>query len=380
MSFRTSSDGKGSLLEHSLHTRGITRREFLQFCTALAAALALPATYGERIARALEARTEKLPVIWLEFQDCAGCSESFTRAYRTSAAQVVLDLISLEYRETLMAPSGKQAEAAREALVERGGYLLVVEGSVPRKEFCTIGGKSAEEILAETAKNAAAIVAVGTCAAFGGLPQAHPNPTQAKGVMEIIRDKPVINLPGCPVNGENITAVIVHFLTFGELPATDEHKRPLFLYGALIHDNCPRRGHFDRGEFVREWGDEGHKKGWCLYKMGCRGPVTFANCPLIMWNDSTSWPIGSGHPCLGCTEPGFWDRGEGFYYPVKIQEVAPPAYYPSSIVRPGKQPDATSYTISGAVVGAAAGAAAAWALLKNRPSEEKRSAEESKEA
>jgi hydrogenase small subunit len=149
--------------------------------------------------------------------------------------------------------------------------------------------------------------------------------------MDIVKDKPVINLPGCPVNGENITATIAHFLTFGELPATDDLHRPLFAYGALIHDNCPRRAHFDRGEFVREWGDEGHKKGWCLYKMGCKGPVTHANCPLILWNDGTSWPIGSGHPCIGCTEPDFWDRG--IYRQVKPQEVAPPAFYPESTAK-----------------------------------------------
>ncbi len=351
-----------SLVARSLAERGVTRREFLKFCTILAGALALPARYGVKIAEALEARTERLPVIWLEFQDCAGCSESFTRAYRTSAAQVVLDLISLNYHETLMTAAGTHAEQAREETIQKGGYVVVVEGAVPSAAFCTIGGKSAEQILLETTKNAAAVIAVGSCGSFGGLPKAHPNPTGARAVMEIVKDKPVLNLPGCPVNGENITATIAHFLTFGELPAMDDLHRPLFAYGALIHDNCPRRAHFDRGEFVREWGDEGHKKGWCLYKMGCKGPVTHANCPLILWNDGTSWPIGSGHPCLGCTEPDFWDLG--IYNQAKIQEVAPPAYYPEALATSERPIDGTSYAVTGAVVGAALGALGALAVAK----------------
>ncbi len=353
-----------SLVAKSLARRGVTRREFLKFCMVLAGTLALPTRYGFRIAEALEARQEKLPVIWLEFQDCAGCSESFTRAYRPSAAHVILDLISLEYHETLMAAAGRQAEASKAAVLKEGGHLVVVEGSVPTGDFCVIGGRTAEEILREAAEKAIAVVAVGTCAAFGGLPKARPNPTKARAVMDIIKDKPVLNLSGCPVNGENIVATIAHVLTFGRLPAMDDLHRPLFAYGALIHDNCPRRAHFDAGEFVREWGDEGHKKGWCLYQMGCKGPISHANCPLILWNDSTSWPIGSGHPCFACTQPDFWERP--IYGTVPVHEVAPPATYPSSLTRPQKSIPAGSYAVSGAVVGAALGAAGAAAVIKGR--------------
>ncbi len=353
-----------SLVAKSLARRGITRREFLKFCMVLAGTLALPTRYGLRIAEALEARTTKLPVVWLEFQDCAGCSESFTRAYRPSAAQVVLDLISLEYHETLMSAAGRQAEEAKAAVLRKGGHLLVVEGAIPAGDFCVVGGRTAEEILLEAAEKAIAVVAVGTCAAFGGLPRAHPNPTRARGVMEIVRDTPVLNLPGCPVNGENIVATIAHVLTFGELPAMDDLHRPLFAYGALIHDNCPRRAHFDRGEFVKEWGDEGHRKGWCLYEMGCKGPVAHSNCPLIMWNDSTSWPIGSGHPCFACTEPNFWDRP--IYATVPVQELAPPTTYPPALARVQKAVDGGSYAVTGAVVGAALGAAGAVAVVRSR--------------
>src|SRR5690606_5602005 len=117
--------------------------------------------------------------------------------------------------------------------------------------FCCIGGRSAEDLLREAAANAVAVIAVGSCASFGGLPKAAPNPTNAKSVMELITDKPVLNLPGCPMNVVNLTATVVHYLTFGSLPAMDDLHRPLFAYGALIHDNCERRGHFDKGEFVR---------------------------------------------------------------------------------------------------------------------------------
>ncbi len=363
-----------SLVTKSLAERGITRREFLKFCTVMAGVLALPTRYGVRIAEALEAKKEKLPVIWLEFQDCAGCSESFTRSYQPSAAQVVLDLISLNYHETLMAAAGTHAEAAREETIKKSGYLVVVEGAVPSSEYCVIGGKTAEQILLESAKNAAAVVAVGSCSSFGGLPKAHPNPTGARAVMDLVKGKPVLNLPGCPVNGENITATIAHFLTFGELPAMDKLHRPLFAYGALIHDNCPRRAHFDSDEFVREWGDKGHKKGWCLYHMGCKGPITYSNCPLILWNDGTSWPIGSGHGCIGCVEPDFWDRG--IYKQVKIHEVAPPAFYPESAAKNEKKISGTSYAVTGAVVGAAIGAGAA-AIAKGKSNGGEKSSDES---
>ncbi len=297
--------------------RGMTRRDFLRACSLLTAAMALPLRYTRRVAEALS-QSGRTPVIWLEFQDCAGDTESLLRASHPSAAELVLDLISLDYHETIMAPAGKNAEASRLQTMEkyRGRYLVVVEGSIPTAEggiYCTVGGKTAVEILKETASGAAAVIAVGTCAAFGGLPAAAPNPTGAVGVRDIVKDKPVLNLPGCSVNAVNLAAAIAHFLTFGELPAADDLGRPLFAYGHLVHDNCPRRGYFDTGRFVEEWGDDGHRAGWCLYKMGCKGPRAHHNCPQVGWNEGTSWPVGAGHPCIACTEPGFWDTSTPFY-------------------------------------------------------------------
>jgi len=322
----------------------------------MAGALALPKSAQSTIAKALAAGP-RTPVIWLEMQDCAGCSESFLRASSPSTAEVVLDVLSVDYHETIMAAAGFQAEEAKEKTIHAGGYLLVVEGAIPLAEdgiYCCIGGRSAVDLLQEAAANALAVVAVGSCAAFGGLPKAAPNPTGAVGVSEIVKDKPVLNLPGCPVNVVNLTASIVHFLTFGELPAADSKGRPLFAYGHLIHDNCERRGHFDAGEFVREWGDDGHRQGWCLYKMGCRGPVTYHNCPSVRWNQGTSWPVASGHGCIGCAEPDFWDAS--LYTPVKIQAVTPPSLYPSIEV-PEQPVSLGSAAVVGGTLGVIAGVA-----------------------
>jgi hydrogenase small subunit len=199
---------------------------------------------------------------------------------------------------------------------EKGKYLVVVEGSIPMKDggvYCTIGGRTALDIAREVCGNAAATITVGACAFYGGWPAARPNPTGAVGVQEAVPGITLINLPGCPPNAVNITATAVHFLTFGALPATDQEGRPLFAYGARIHDNCERRAHFDAGQFVQEWGDEAHRKGWCLYKMGCKGPATFHNCPVVRWNEGTSWPVGAGHGCIGCSERHFWDEMTPFY-------------------------------------------------------------------
>jgi len=312
-----------------LKRRGISRREFLRFCAVIGGTLALPAGFGSQIAEALE-KAKKLPVVWLEFQDCAGCTESFLRASHPTTAEIVLDVLSVDYHETIMAASGHLAEEAKHHTMEAGGYLLVVEGAIPLADggvYCCVSGQTVEDLLMEAAASAAAVIAVGSCATFGGLPKAAPNPTGAVGVMDLIKDKPVVNLPGCPLNVVNLTATIVHYLTFNELPEMDDLHRPLFAHGARIHDNCERRGHFDAGEFVMEWGDEGHRKGWCLYKMGCKGPIAFFNCPTVRWNEGTSWPVASGHGCIGCALPDFWELGA--YKTVDIQKFTPPATYPS---------------------------------------------------
>lgn len=329
-------------LRSLLHASGVDRRRFLKYCATITGLLALPEIYAPKIAAAVSA-ADRPTLVWLEFQDCCGDTESFLRARNPSMADIILDLLSVDYHETIMAAAGSQAEAARDAALKRKDHLVIVEGSVPLGAdgaYCTIGGRSAEDILTSAAEGAAAIINVGTCSAYGGLPAASPNPTHASGVEDVVSGVPVLNLPGCPVNVDNLTAAVAHYLTFKELPARDGQGRPLFAYGDRIHDNCPRRGHFDAGEFAVKWGDEGHRKGWCLYRLGCKGPNTFHNCPAIQWNASTNWPIGAGHGCIGCSEAGFWDNMSPFYD--RLPHVSAAGL------------DATAEKVGLAVVGAAA--------------------------
>ncbi len=297
-----------------LEDEGVTRRDFLKWASAMTAMLMLPSSFTPLIADAVEVMN-RVPVIWIELQDCAGNSEALLRADGPKIDEIILDIISLEFHETLMAAAGHQAEKQLEDAVEtfKGKYLLFVEGSVPvgeGKEWCTIGvgGETFEEHLKRLSRDAAAIVAVGTCATFGGVPASAPNPTGAVGVMDVIKGKPIINIPACPANPANMVGVILHFVLTGQIPELDSLLRPKFAFGYRIHDNCERRAHFDAGEFVEEWGDEGAKNNFCLYKMGCKGPMTFNNCSIVRYNEAVNWPIGAGHGCIGCSEPGFWDK------------------------------------------------------------------------
>ncbi len=294
---------------------GINRRDFLGFCATLAAAYALPASSVGAIAAALE-KAPRASVIWLSFQECTGCTESLTRSHTPSIEGLILERISLDYHHTLQAASGEAAESAREDAMRAnwGKYLLVVDGSVPlgNAGYSTIAGVSNVDMLMETAKGAAAVIAIGTCAAYGGLPAALPNPTGAVSVSHLIKDKPVVNVPGCPPIPVVITGVLAHFLTFGALPELDDQGRPKIFYGESIHDRCYRRPFYDQGKFAESFDDEGARRGWCLFKLGCKGPVTYNACATTKWNNGVSFPIQSGHGCLGCSEPNFWDGG-GFY-------------------------------------------------------------------
>ncbi len=304
-------------LGQHLANRGVSRREFLEFCGGLAAMLGLESFYVPQIAHALEV-LKRPSVIWIQLQECTGCVESVIRTAEPTIGNLVLDLISLDYSHTLMAAAGHAAEEALQSAMKanKGNYILVVTGSVPLAEngiYTTIAGRTAKEVLEEAASGAAAVLAIGACAHWGSVQAARPNPTGAVGVSKVVTDKPVVNIAGCPPIADVVTATVVHYLTFGRLPATDAEGRPLFAYGARIHDQCPRRANFDAGQYVEAFDDEAARKGWCLYHVGCKGPATFSPCPIFQWNTRTSWPIGAGHPCLGCTEPNFWDTMTPFY-------------------------------------------------------------------
>jgi hydrogenase small subunit len=300
-------------LPELLEERGVSRRAFMGFCGVMASTLALPASYRTTIAEALS--TVRRPVvIWRQFQDCAGNSESILRSPHPDVAQIVLETLAWNYHELIMAGSGEQAEAMSTQAVRdlKGQYIAVVEGAIPTGDgFCTIGGRSALDLVREVSGNAKFTLAVGACAWDGGLVQ--HGPTGGQGVQDVVPEANVVNLGGCPHNPANTVAVLVHYLTFNEMPALDQYNRPLFAYGDLIHDQCERRAYFDAGLFVESWGDEGHRKGYCLYKMGCKGPLATYNCPNVRWNDGTSWPVEAGGTCIGCASPEFWSNASPFY-------------------------------------------------------------------
>jgi hydrogenase small subunit len=317
MQDRTLKEGSSKIMTvgEVLRSQGVSRRSFMKFCASLASVMALPSALIPAIANALE-NARRPSVIWLSFQECTGCTESLTRAHAPTLESLIFDSISLDYHHTLQAAAGHGAEAARKAAMEEndGEYLLIVDGSIPLANpgYSTIAGISNLDMLTETARGAAAIIAVGTCSAYGGIPHADPNPTGAVSVGDIIKDKPIVNIPGCPPIPVVITGVLAHFLTFGSLPELDHIGRPKVFYGKSIHDRCYRRPFYDKGLFAETFDDEGAKKGWCLFKLGCKGPTSYNACAITKWNDGTSFPIEAGHPCLGCSEPDFWDGG-GFY-------------------------------------------------------------------
>jgi hydrogenase small subunit len=299
--------------QERLDERGVSRRAFLSFCGVMAGTLALPASYRTQIAEALGS-VRRPVMIWREFQDCAGNSESLLRSAHPDVAEIVLETLSLNYHELIMAGAGEQAEEMSAQAIHdlKGEYIAVIEGAIPTGDgFCTIGGRSALDICREVVTNAKATLAIGACAWDGGLVQY--GPTGGQGVQDVVPGATVINLGGCPHNPANTVAVLVHYLTFGEMPALDQYNRPLFAYGDLIHDQCERRAYYDAGLFVEEWGDEGHRNGYCLYKMGCKGPAASYNCPEVRWNDGTSWPVQAGHNCIACASPKFWENSSPFY-------------------------------------------------------------------
>lgn len=302
-------------LKNIIVEQNVSRRSFLKFCSIMTSMMALPPVMAKEVANALQ-KAKRPSVIWMSFQECTGCTESLTRSHAPTLENLIFNAISLDYHHTLQAVSGDAAEKAREEAMHDnyGKYLLLVDGSIPTKNpgYSTIAGISNHDMLMETAKGAAAIISVGSCSAFGGVAKASPNPTGAVSVSDLIHDKTIVNIPGCPPIPIVITGVLAHYLTFGSIPKLDHLSRPIAHYGNNIHDRCYRRPFYDKGKFAETFDDEGAKKGWCLYKLGCKGPTTYNACATTKWNQGISFPIEAGHPCLGCSEPDFWDNGS-FY-------------------------------------------------------------------
>ncbi len=302
----------------------ITRRQFLKICGATGAAISVSGSLVPEIVSALEnAAAGNPPVLWIQGAMCTGCSTSLLNSVHPNIAEILLNIISLKFHGTVMAASGEMAfdHLWESAAKNYGKYFLVVEGaveSVNQGKCCLTGDKEGKEIpftelTKYLAKGAAAVVAIGQCASFGGIPAGRPNPTSAMGVSHFLKDndieKPVINVPGCPPHPDWIVGTVAHALMFG-IPELDSDGRPTLFYGTLVHDNCPYRSYYDQEQFAKTFGEVG-----CRAELGCKGPETNSDCWKRGWNSNVNWCTRNAI-CIGCTEPGFPDDFSPFY--VKI--------------------------------------------------------------
>ncbi len=308
--------------------RGVTRREFLGYCGAVCVALGLGEAAVPELAMALERLAKRPNVLWSCFGECLGCSVSLLQNTSPRIPRLILQTISLDYHEAVMAPAGFQAEKSLRQTLDAGGFYWVAEGAIPTTppEACMIAGKTAAQLAPEIYRKAKASIAIGSCATNGNVQASKPDPTGALGVLEYLKtaggipDAVMINMPRCPGNGDDLVLALSYVLLTGKPPELDAQYRPVMLYGQTVHDDCERRAHFEAGEFVEDYGDPHWAQGWCLFKMGCRGPVTYAPCPRTRWNDRVSWCVHNG-PCTGCAEAGFWDKYTPFTAPLHDVQV-----------------------------------------------------------
>lgn len=297
----------------------LTRREFIKLCLTGMASMSLSKLVIPELAEALMKQGgERPPLIWLECDTCAGDYFSFLNVLHPDLKQVLFDIVEMHYTNTLMAAEGDLAIGYLEKIAreKKGEYILIVEGTIPTADhgvYSMIGHRSNGEPITDLeavrwlAKGAKYVIAAGSCASFGGPYAAEPNPTGSKPVHQVI-DEQVINVPGCPVHPDWIVGTLTHVLLYG-IPDLDAYNRPTLFFGRTIHDKCPRRQDFEDGNFAKKPGDPG-----CTYMIGCKGPVTYSDCPTRQWiSDHTNWPVEANTPCIGCVAPGFPDRMSPFF-------------------------------------------------------------------
>jgi len=307
----------------------ISRRSFLGYCVASAAVLGLSPIDLFKLKSAL-AKPDAPKVIWIHGAGCSGCSISFLNRVASSApvstAAVLTDDIDLVFHPTLMAAAGSTAAEAALHAANSGQFILVVEGGVPTKfdgACCWIWTHNGEDVtfqkmVKELAGRASSVVAVGACAAFGGVPAAGENPAGVVSVSAAI-SRPTINVPGCPAHPDWIIWTLAQVIANGNNIALDSSGRPTAIYGSKVHDNCPRRGAFSNGTNARKFGENSDH---CLIRLGCFGPSTHAPCPTMKWNtnavtgEGVNWCVDSNAPCIACTEPSFPNMGAGDFYNV----------------------------------------------------------------
>ena len=298
----------------------INRRDFLKASAAIAGALALKASGLMQMQKAMANGVSKPPVIWLQGQGCTGCSVSLLNSvYYTTVDDLLINTLDVKFHPTVMAAAGDLAVDAAEAARDAGGYVLVIEGAIPAGElgeYCELWpGMTMLNGLASFAQNAGVILAVGTCACYGGMSAGQPNPTEAMGVKDALAylgmEATVINIPGCPAHPDWIVGTVAALLA-GETPELDEQGRPTDFFGTVVHKRCPNRGLSRKAHVLSEAG--------CLSGLGCKGQQTHADCPLRQWNSAgqgqsgVNWCIGAKNPCQGCTEPDFPDGMSPFYH------------------------------------------------------------------
>jgi hydrogenase small subunit len=339
---------------------GVNRRDFMKLCAALAATMGLSSKAAAEIAHSVGS-PQRPPVIWIGAQECTGCTESLLRATHPTIENLLLDVVSMEYHEVLSAAFGEQAEENKHRAIEqyKGKYVLVVDGSIPMKDggvYCMVAGKPIVEHIRNAAEHAAAVIAIGSCAAWGGVAASGSNPTGAVSLQDILPGKTVINIPGCPPNPHNFLATVAHIITYQRPPALDAKNRPEFAYARLIHENCERRPHFDAGRFAKQFGDDGHRQGWCLYHLGCKGPETYGNCSTLEFCDVGGgiWPVGIGHPCYGCNEEGIGFT-KGIAQLASVENPTPRNAKPEVLSPEGGHVSPTAMGLLGGVVGLVAG-------------------------
>lgn len=309
---------KSNLL-NILESEGVKRRDFLKYCVATAALFGISEfEFTTRLAHALETASKKPPVMWLEGLSCTGCTISLTQSQSPPVASIILDSISLRKHNTIMAAAGHLVEEVYEETKRAGGFILVVEGSIPSADdrYCIVGGKPIKKMVEESAKSASCVIAVGACSAYGGIPRA--TPSKGVSVAEILKnakiDKPIINLSTCPVHTDHLVGTILYVLTTGKIPELDSKGRPAMYFGdnTLVHDNCRRRGHFDDGKFLTDWNDP-KQKDWCLLMKGCKGPMAYTDCAIRRWNDGINFCLDCGGLCQACGDPEFYDKVTPLY-------------------------------------------------------------------
>lgn len=301
-----------------VESNGINRRDFLKYCAATAALFGLSEfDFSTGVAHAIESTSKKAPVMWLEGLACAGCTISLTQSLYPPASEIILDKISLRMHDSVMAAAGELAESVYEAQVKEGGYILIVEGAIPSADdrFCRIAGKPFRKLVEDAAKNATAVLAVGACSAYGGIPRT--TPSKGISVSEALKNakinKPVINISTCPVHTDHLVGTILYILVTGKLPELDSKGRPAMYFGEVsMHDNCRRRAHFDAGEFLKDWNDP-NQKNWCLFQKGCKGPQSYIDCTVRRWNSGMNFCLDCGGLCQACGEPVFYDQVTPLY-------------------------------------------------------------------